>query len=146
MRKVRVKTRIWSGWRAIVIKVFMACFAVYCICMTLFSTAMPEIRLPLFMGFIILAGFLNFPASKHHVRPNYLPWYDILLMLVGAACFFYFARNAMTMIRLATRIQPIHVVIGCIGILILSSFAAAAWVCRSLWSPGFWSSTRSIIS
>ena len=106
-------TRIWSGWRAIVIKVFMACFAVYCICMTLFSTAMPEIRLPLFMGFIILAGFLNFPASKHHVRPNYLPWYDILLMLVGAACFFYFARNAMTMIRLATRIQPIHVVIGC---------------------------------
>lgn len=80
-------TRIWSGWRAIVIKVFMACFAVYCICMTLFSTAMPEIRLPLFMGFIILAGFLNFPASKHHVRPNYLPWYDILLMLVGAACF-----------------------------------------------------------
>ena len=61
-------TRIWSGWRAIVIKVFMACFAVYCICMTLFSTAMPEIRLPLFMGFIILAGFLNFPASKHHVQ------------------------------------------------------------------------------
>ena len=112
-------TRIWSGWRAIVIKVFMACFAVYCICMTLFSTAMPEIRLPLFMGFIILAGFLNFPASKHHVRPNYLPWYDILLMLVGAACFFYFARNAMTMIRPATRIQPIHVVIGCIGILVL---------------------------
>ena len=112
-------TRIWSGWRAIVIKVFMACFAVYCICMTLFSTAMPEIRLPLFMGFIILAGFLNFPASKHHVRPNYLPWYDILLMLVGAACFFYFARNAMTMIRLATRIQPIHVAIGCIGILVL---------------------------
>lgn len=112
-------TRIWSGWRAIIIKVFMACFAVYCICMTLFSTAMPEIRLPLFMGFIILAGFLNFPASKHHVKPNYLPWYDILLMLVGAACFFYFARNAMTMIRLATRIQPIHVVIGCIGILVL---------------------------
>ena len=112
-------TRIWSGWRAIVIKVFMACFAVYCICMTLFSTAMPEIRLPLFMGFIILAGFLNFPASKHHVKPNYLPWYDIFLMVIGAACFFYFALNTMTMIRLATRIQPIHVAIGCIGILIL---------------------------
>ena len=105
-------TRIWSGWRAIVIKVFMACFAVYCICMTLFSTAMPEIRLPLFMGFIILAGFLNFPASKHHVKPNYLPWYDIFLMVIGAACFFYFALNAMTMIRLATRIQPIHVAVS----------------------------------
>ena len=112
-------TRVWSGWRAIVIKIFMAAFALFCIIMTLFTTWMPEIRLPLFMGLIVIAGFLNFPASKHHVRLNYLPWYDILLMVVGAACFFYFAFNAMTMIRLATRIQPIHVAIGCVGILIL---------------------------
>ena len=112
-------TRIWSGWQAVVIKVFMAAFALLCICMTLFSTAMPEIRLPGFMGFIVLAGFLNFPASKHHVKPNYLPWYDILLMAIGAGCFFYFAFNAMTMIKLATRIQPIHVVIGVVGILVL---------------------------
>ena len=112
-------TRIWSGWQAVVIKVFMAAFALLCICMTLFSTAMPEIRLPGFIGFIVLAGFLNFPASKHHVKPNYLPWYDILLMVIGAGCFFYFAFNAMTMIKLATRIQPIHVVIGVVGILVL---------------------------
>ena len=112
-------TRIWSGWQAAVIKVFMAAFALLCICMTLFSTAMPEIRLPGFMGFIVLAGFLNFPASKQHVKPNYLPWYDILLMVIGAGCFFYFAFNAMTMIKLATRIQPIHVVIGVVGILVL---------------------------
>ena len=112
-------TRIWSGWQAVVIKVFMAAFALLCICMTLFSTAMPEIRLPGFMGFIVLAGFLNFPARKHHVKPNYLPWYDILLMVIGAGCFFYFAFNAMTMIKLATRIQPIHVVIGVVGILVL---------------------------
>ena len=112
-------TRIWSSWQAVVIKVFMAAFALLCICMTLFSTAMPEIRLPGFMGFIVLAGFLNFPASKHHVKPNYLPWYDILLMVIGAGCFFYFAFNAMTMIKLATRIQPIHVVIGVVGILVL---------------------------
>ena len=112
-------TRIWSGWQAVVIKVFMAAFALLCICMTLFSTAMPEIRLPGFMGFIVLAGFLNFPASKHHVKPNYLPWYDILLMVIGAGCFFYFAFNAMTMIKLATRIQPIQVVIGVVGILVL---------------------------
>ena len=112
-------TRIWSGWQAVVIKVFMAAFALLCICMTLFSTAMPEIRLPGFMGFIVLAGFLNFPASKNHVKPNYLPWYDILLMVIGAGCFFYFAFNAMTMIKLATRIQPIHVVIGVVGILVL---------------------------
>ena len=40
-------------------------------------------------------------------------------MLVGTGCFLYFAFNAMTLIKLATRIEPIHVVIGAVGILIL---------------------------
>ena len=48
-----------------------------------------------------------------------MPWYDFVLMIIGAGCFFYFAINAMTLIRLSTRIQPIHVVIGCVGILVL---------------------------
>ena len=112
-------TRIWTGWQQIVVKILMVAFALYCIGMTLFSKAMAEIRLPLFMGFIVIAGFLNFPASKKHVRPNHMPWYDFVLMIIGAGCFFYFAINAMTLIRLSTRIQPIHVVIGCVGILVL---------------------------
>ena len=112
-------TRIWTGWQKIVVKILMVAFALYCIGMTLFSKAMAEIRLPLFMGFIVIAGFLNFPISKKHVKPNHMPWYDFVLMLLGAGCFFYFAINAMTMIRLATRIQSIHIVIGCVGILVL---------------------------
>ena len=112
-------TRIWTGWQQVVVKILMVAFALYCIGMTLFSKAMAEIRLPLFMAFIVIAGFLNFPASKKHVEPNHMPWYDFVLMIIGAGCFFYFAINAMTMIRLATRIQPIHVVIGCLGILVL---------------------------
>ena len=34
-------TRIWRGTPAIIIKVLMALFAVYCIIMTMFSKAMP---------------------------------------------------------------------------------------------------------
>lgn len=57
-------TRIWSGWQAAVIKVFMAAFALLCICMTLFSTAMPEIRLPGFMGLSCSrASSISPPAS-----------------------------------------------------------------------------------
>lgn len=57
-------TRIWSGWQAVVIKVFMAAFALLCICMTLFSTAMPEIRLPGFMGLSCSrASSISPPAS-----------------------------------------------------------------------------------
>ncbi len=64
-------------------------------------------------------GLLTYPAKKGHVKVNSLPWYDIVLMLVGSACFFYFAINAFTLIQLATRIEPIHVIIGVIGILVL---------------------------
>ena len=154
-------TRIWQGTPAIVIKVLMALFAIYCIIMTLFSKAMPEVRLPMFMGFIVLIGYLNYPIKKGHVKPNHMPWYDIVLMVVGAACFFYFAFNAMTMIRLATRIQPIHVVIGCLGILILmelcrrcvgvpilcvaGALIVYAFINQLSYNPSFYQALRNII-
>ena len=112
-------TRIWAGKPKIVISVVMALFSIYCIWSTLFSTAALEIRLTAFLGLIVIMGYLTYPASKHHVRVNYLPWYDIVLMVVGAACFFYFALNAMTLVRLSTRIETVHVIIGVVGILIL---------------------------
>ena len=112
-------TRIWEGVPKIIITVIMTIFSLYCLYMTLFSTALPEVRLTLFVGCIIILGFLTYPAKKGHVKVNSLPWYDIVLMLVGSACFFYFAFNAFTLIQLATRIQPIHVIIGVIGILVL---------------------------
>ncbi len=112
-------TRIWEGTPKIIITVIMTFFSLYCLYMTLFSTALPEVRLTLFVGCIIILGFLTYPAKKGHVRVNSLPWYDIVLMLVGSACFFYFAINAFTLIQLATRIEPIHVIIGVIGILVL---------------------------
>ena len=112
-------TRIWTGTPKRVIHILMALFGVFCIAMTLFSRAMPEVRLTVFLGCIIVIGFLTYPAKHGSVRTNHLPWYDIVLMVIGAGCFFYFAINALTLVRLSTRIEPIHVVIGVIGILVL---------------------------
>ena len=112
-------TRIWEGTPKIIITAIMAIFSLYCLYMTLFSTALPEVRLTLFVGCIIILGFLTYPAKKGHVHVNSMPWYDIVLMVVGSACFFYFAANALPLIKLATRIETIHVVIGIIGILVL---------------------------
>ena len=112
-------TRIWEGKPKVVISILLALFSVYCIGMTLFYTGLPETRLSLFVGFIIIIGYLLYPIRKGNLRPNYIPWYDIVLMLLGAACFFYFAFNAQQIIRLATRIQPHHVVIAVIGTIVL---------------------------
>ena len=112
-------TRIWEGTPKLIVRIIMAVFAVFCIAMTLFSRAMPEIRLTIFMGCIIIIGFLTYPAKKGSVHVNSLPWYDIVLMVIGAGCFFYFAINAMTLVRLSTRIEPVHVIIGVVGVLVL---------------------------
>ena len=112
-------TRIWEGTHKIIITAIMAIFSLYCLYMTLFSTALPEVRLTLFVGCIIILGFLTYPVKKGHVHVNSMPWYDIVLMVVGSASFFYFAANALPLIKLATRIETIHVVIGVIGILVL---------------------------
>ena len=112
-------TRVWEGVPKLILRGLMAAFSVYCILMTLFSKALPEVRLSLFMAFIIIIGYLVYPLHRGHVRVNHVPWYDWVLMILGAGSFFYFAINAFSIIQLATKLQPIHIVIGAVGILVL---------------------------
>lgn len=112
-------TRIWEGTPKVVISIMLAAFSVYCIFMTLFSTALPETRLSLFLAFVTIVGFMMYPIRKSHVRPNHMPWYDIVLMVVGAACFFYFAFNATDIIHMGSRIQPLQIAVALVGTLIL---------------------------
>ena len=112
-------TRVWEGWQRWVVGILMVAFSLYCISMTLFFSGLPETRLAAFLAMIVFIGFLTYPVKKGHVKVNSMPWYDIVLMLVGTACFLYFAFNALPIIKLATRIQTHHVIIGAIGILVL---------------------------
>ena len=112
-------TRVWEGWQRWAVGAIMVIFSLYCIGMTLFYSGLPETRLATFLAMIVFIGFLTYPVKKGHVKVNSMPWYDIILMLVGASCFLYFAFNALPIIKLATRIQTHHVIIGAIGILVL---------------------------
>ena len=112
-------TRVWEGWQRWAVGAIMVIFSLYCIGMTLFYSGLPETRLAAFLAMIVFIGFLTSPVKKGHVKVNSMPWYDIILMLVGTSCFLYFAFNALPIIKLATRIQTHHVIIGAIGILVL---------------------------
>ncbi len=111
--------RIWEGTPKYVVMGLLAAFSVFCILMTLFSKALQEVALTTFMGLIVMIGFITYPASKNHVRPNHMPWYDIVLMVLGAGSFFYYALNAMKIINMSVRIGMLEVVIGIVGILIV---------------------------
>ncbi|MBP5169082.1 MAG: TRAP transporter permease [Oscillospiraceae bacterium] len=111
--------RIWEGIPAKINRYLCAAFSVYCIWATLFSTMMPEEKLNIFLGLILVLGYLNYPVSKKHVRPNYIPWYDIVLLVIGALPFFYCAFNAHSIIKLAARVtrDPKMVVMAVVAIL-----------------------------
>ena len=116
-------TRIWAGKPKIVISVVMALFSIYCIWSTLFSTAALEIRLTAFLGLIVIMGYLTYPASKKHVHANRLPWYDIVIMVIGAAAFFYYCFNYSVLIKTLTsaaKITPFLIAVGVAGILVLA--------------------------
>ena len=115
-------TRIWTGAPQMVIRCIMALFSVYCIFSTLWSTASLEVRLMIFLGCVDLMGFLYYPMSKHHVKENYIPWFDWIIMIVGSACFFYYAFNFDSIIAVltsASKMTPTFIVIGIVGILSL---------------------------
>ena len=112
-------TRIWEGTPKIVIRWIMVAFSVWSIYATLFSNALPEVRLSLFVGLVLVMGFLNFPARKDHVKVNSMPWYDIIIMVLGSGAFFYYALNAQEIIKLSLRATkvPLLMVLGVFGIL-----------------------------
>ena len=105
-------TRTWEGTPGIVVRVIMVIFSLYCIWSTLFSVAAIEKRLTAFIGCVIIMGYMTYPASKHHVRHNYIPWFDYVLMIVGAASFFYycFAYDSLVMVLTsASKITPFQI-------------------------------------
>lgn len=112
-------TRIWEGIPKIVVTAIMVIFSVYCLCMTLLSTEQAEARLARFLAFVIVIGFIMYPARKTNHKVNHIPWYDLVLMVLGAGSFMYFALNCTDILLMGARIDPMLVVLGIIGILVL---------------------------
>ena len=114
-------TRVWQGKPASIIRWLSVLFSVYSIYVTLFSTALPEIRLSMFLGMILILGYLHYPIQKGDGRINHMPWYDWVLMAVGAVPFFYFAANAHAIIKLATRVtkNPVMVLMAILAVAVV---------------------------
>jgi len=114
-------TRQWEGKPAIIVKALMALFSVFMIYMNLFALWDERIRRCLFLGVVIIFVFLIYPArSGKNVKINHLPWYDILIAVVGSGCFFYFVIFYDEIIKHATHISTLEQVLGVIGILVLA--------------------------
>ena len=112
-------TRIWEGKAKVLVNCVLSIFSLFCIYVTFFATWLDAIRLSSFMGSIVLIGFLIYPARKGAQKVNYMPWYDIVLMLLGSASFFYYTFDAMTIVDQGSKFEFYQIINGVIGILCL---------------------------
>ena len=108
--------RVWTGRPALVVKAVLIGFSLFCIWVTLFATFLEEIRLTSFMGLIILLGFLTYPAKKGEQKVNYIPWYDIVAMVLGTGAFLYYTFSAEQIIQQGTRFTVPQIIIAIIGV------------------------------
>ena len=115
-------TRIWEGRPAIVVRIIIVAFSLYCIWSTLFSTAALEKRLTIFLSMVIIMGYLTYPINKHHVKVNFMPWYDFVIMFLGTASFMYYCIKYDSLVMVlssASKMTPLFIAIGIVGILCL---------------------------
>ena len=114
-------TRIFTGWRKTVITALMSLFSVYMVSMALvFQKATQYTKLTTFLAFIVFIGFIIFPAYKKQTkRINYVPFYDIILSVVGAGSFLYYTIFQEDIIFMSRRIGTLQIIIALVAILIL---------------------------
>ncbi len=114
-------TRHYEGKPQKAVNYLLAAFSLFAVYINLFANWEERLRRAAFVGLVVALIFIVFPARKGHGkrRTNHIPWYDILLGVLGSGSFFYFVANFQQIIQRATRITDFQIVVGVIGILVL---------------------------
>ena len=121
--------RVWEGKPRIFVGIILAAFSLYCMYVTLFANMLDQVRLSSFLGLVVVMGYLTYPAKKGHVKVNHMPWYDIVLIVLGAAAFFYYTFKAPDLMttRIKTKLNdPVYIIAGIVGILVLCELCRRA--------------------
>ena len=129
MRKVdkESNTRVFTGWRKIVIRALLITFATMILLFQLVIQVDNYVKYPVFIGSILFIGYLLYPVTKRQsVRTNYVPFYDIILAVVSAFSFYYFAIFREDLIFRASQINTLDLVIGVVAILTAFEFCRRA--------------------
>ena len=108
-------TRVWEGTPKLILRYVLAAFMLFMVYMNLWATWSGQIRRCLFVGFVILFTFFIYPVKKGNVKPNSMPWYDILLAVAGCIPYFYYVANFKRIVAMGIAIGQTEVILGIIG-------------------------------
>lgn len=105
----------WRQYITVIVSILFVAFQLYA---SLSGRVTAQILRATHLAFVQLLAFLLFPPTKKSPR-NKLPWYDIVLGLIGAACWMYVVVNFQDLARRTGAFLPQDIIVGVIGILVL---------------------------
>lgn len=105
----------WRQYITVVISIAFCFFQLYA---TLSGAITAQILRSIHLAFVQLLGFLLFPATKK-MRRDTLPWYDVVIGLIGACAWLYISFNFDSLARRAGMYTPLDIAVGAVGIVIL---------------------------
>ncbi|MEI0530368.1 TRAP transporter permease [Brachyspira pilosicoli] len=105
----------WKKYLIIIISVVFCLFQLYSI---LSGKITAQVVRATHLAFVMALAYLLFPAMKDMPKDK-LPWYDVIIAIVGACSWLYITINFDSLVRRAGIYNATDIIIGIIGILIL---------------------------
>lgn len=105
----------WKKYLIIIISVAFCLFQLYSI---LSGKITAQVVRATHLAFVMALAYLLFPMKKDMPKDK-LPWYDVIIAIVGACSWLYITINFDSLIRRAGIYNTTDIIIGIIGILIL---------------------------
>ncbi len=111
--------RFYEGVPKTILRYLLALFTLYCVYINIFANWETRIERASFVGCVVFFIFTLYPATKKgNNKTNYIPWYDIILGLLGAFAYFYFVANCRSIIAAGIKLSGFEIVLGVVGILV----------------------------
>lgn len=111
--------RVWEGIPKSVVRYMLVAFAIYSILLNFGLDWETRIERASFVGILVFLTFIVFPARKGaRKRKNYIPWYDVLLAVLGGGSYFYFVFNLDKIVVNTIRLSAVDLVIGIVGVVV----------------------------
>ncbi|MDR2518368.1 MAG: TRAP transporter permease, partial [Spirochaetaceae bacterium] len=113
--------RRFSGVKNYIVKGLLLLFTAYVFWVTIIAKLPEQIIRCVFLGILVFIGYILYPVHKSMTkRENHIAVYDILLGILGAAAFFYYAVNFESIVARAILLKPLDIAMGVMGIALLA--------------------------
>ena len=110
--------RRYSDWKKYLIIAISVVFCLFQLYSILSGKITAQIVRATHLSFVMLLAYLLFPMKKDMPKDK-LPWYDVILAVIGAASWAYISFNFEALIRRAGIYTTTDIIIGIIGILLV---------------------------